>query len=111
MLSHTFPEGRENQPEVVYFSGFEIIIRRLYFADCSSHTRLRQLADFPSLFLKGRYIQPKGKSIGEKISHRTGRLGKAEKAEKIGKAGKNGGDIGYCGKLSIRKNCHFVSCF
>ena len=62
--------------------------------------------DNPKVFLEGRYIQPKGKSIGEKISHRSGRAGK------IGRAEKNGEDIGYCGKLSIReKTCHFVSCF
>ena len=42
---------------VVYFSGFYPMIRRLYFAKPSSHTRLRQLADFPSLFLYRSYIQ------------------------------------------------------
>ena len=41
--------------------------------------------DNPKVFLKGRYIQPKGKSIGEKISHRVGkagRFGRVVKAEK-----------------------------
>ena len=64
--------------------------------------------DDPKVFLKGRYIQPKGKSIGEKISHRNGRIGKAGK---IGRAGKNGGDIGYCGKLSIREKLPFCQLF
>ena len=44
--------------------------------------------DNPRVFLKGRYIQPKGKSIGEKISHRNGRAGRAVKAVRIEKAGK-----------------------
>ena len=39
--------------------------------------------DDPKVFLKGRYIQPKGKSIGEKISHRS------ERAVKAGKNGKS----------------------
>ncbi len=39
--------------------------------------------DNPKVFLKGRYIQPKGKSIGEKISHRS------ERAVKAGKNGKS----------------------
>jgi len=42
--------------------------------------------DDPKVFLKGRYIQPKGKSIGEKISHRNGRAGRAVKARKNGKS-------------------------
>lgn len=46
--------------------------------------------DNPRVFLKGRYIQPKGKSIGEKISHRTERIGKIERAGRVVKAGKNG---------------------
>jgi|GEM_PF-2785444 hypothetical protein len=43
--------------------------------------------DNPKVFLKGRYIQPKGKSIGEKISHRSGRAVKA---------GKNGKSFFFC---------------
>ena len=35
----------------VYFSIFYPISRCLYFDNFSSHTRLRQLADFPSLIL------------------------------------------------------------
>lgn len=65
--------------------------------------------DDPKVIIKGRYIQPKGKSIGEKNSHRTGRLGRAEKAGKIGRAGKNGRDIAYCGKLSIREKTAILS--
>jgi hypothetical protein len=42
--------------------------------------------DDPEVFLKGRYIQPKGKSIEEKISHRSGRAGRAVKAGKNGKS-------------------------
>ena len=55
--------------------------------------------DNPKVFLKGRYIQPKGKSIGKKISHR------------VEKAGKIGGDIGYCEKLSIREKLSFCQLF
>ena len=68
--------------------------------------------DNPKVFLKGRYIQPKGKRIREKISHRSGRIGRAGKSGKAGKiekAGKNGGDIGYCGKLSIREKTAILS--
>ena len=46
--------------------------------------------DDPKVFLKGRYIQPKGKSIGEKISHRSERIEKIERAGRVGKTGKNG---------------------
>lgn len=42
--------------------------------------------DDPKVFLKGKYIQPKGKSIGEKISHRSGRAGRVVKAGKNGKS-------------------------
>lgn len=41
--------------------------------------------DNPKVFLKGRYIQPKGKSIGEKISHRSGRAGRVRNRFKIAK--------------------------
>ncbi len=42
--------------------------------------------DDPKVFLKGRYIQPKGKSIGEKISHKSGRIVKAGRIGRVVKA-------------------------
>ena len=41
---------------VGYFSGLGRFYRRLFFGYPSSHTRLRQLADFPSVFVYCKYI-------------------------------------------------------
>ena len=41
---------------VGYFSGLGRFNRRLFFGYPSSHTRLRQLADFPSVFVYCKYI-------------------------------------------------------
>ena len=45
--------------------------------------------DDPKVFLKGRYMQPKRKSIGEKISHRSGKAGRIGRVMKAGKNGKS----------------------
>ena len=43
------------------------MIRGLYFVYSSSHTRLRQLADFPSLILRSSFGVGISKNMGEKI--------------------------------------------
>ena len=48
--------GQVRRVGVVCFSVLGAVIRCLYFGDCSSHTRLCQLADFCPLFLYPSYI-------------------------------------------------------